>query len=120
MNSDLFRGKDGLSQGAYDIRIDLRLGARPHRQPFCFGQGLKVLALGRHDGLNIKARQAEQALVGHELNDDVIAEAARLAAAASEPKDDNRGSAAYKKDVVRVYVQRGLKAALARAQEVKA
>jgi carbon-monoxide dehydrogenase medium subunit len=69
---------------------------------------------------NIKAKQAEQALVGHELNDDVIAEAARLAAAASEPKDDNRGTAAYKKDVVRVYVQRGLKAALARAQEVKA
>ncbi len=69
---------------------------------------------------NIKAKQAEQALVGHELNDDVIAEAARLAAAAAEPKDDNRGTAAYKKDVVRVYVQRGLKAALARAQEVKA
>jgi len=69
---------------------------------------------------NIKAKQAEQALVGHELNDDLIAEAARLAAAAAEPKDDNRGTAAYKKDVVRVYVQRGLKAALARAQEVKA
>ena len=69
---------------------------------------------------NIKAKQAEQALVGHELNDDVIAEAARLAAAAAEPKDDNRGTAAYKKDVVRGYVQRGLKAALARAQEEKA
>jgi carbon-monoxide dehydrogenase medium subunit len=50
----------------------------------------------------------------------VIAEAARLAAAAAEPKDDIRGTAAYKKDVVRVFVQRGLKAALARAQEVRA
>ena len=79
--------------------------------------GIGLTAVG---STNIKARQAEQVLVGHELNDDVIAEAARLAAAASEPKDDNRGSAAYKKDVVRVYVQRGLKAALARAQEVKA
>jgi aerobic carbon-monoxide dehydrogenase medium subunit len=69
---------------------------------------------------NIKAKQAEQALVGHELTDDVIAEAAKLAAAAAEPKDDIRGSAAYKKDVVRVFVQRGLKAALARAQEVRA
>ena len=37
-----------------------------------------------------------------------------------KPKDDIRGSAAYKKDVVRVFVQRGLKAALARAQEVRA
>ena len=69
---------------------------------------------------NLKAKQAEAALAGHELNDAVIAEAARLAAAAAEPKDDIRGTAAYKKDVVRVFVQRGLKAALARAQEVKA
>ena len=69
---------------------------------------------------NIKAKKAEQAIVGHELSAEVIAEAARLAAAASEPKDDIRGTAAYKKDVVRVFVQRGLRAALARAQEVKA
>jgi carbon-monoxide dehydrogenase medium subunit len=69
---------------------------------------------------NIKAKEAEKALIGHELNDDVIAEAARLAAAAADPKDDIRGTAAYKKDMVRVFVQRGLKAALARAQEVKA
>src|ERR1700682_2375863 len=69
---------------------------------------------------NIKAKQAEKALIGHELNDDVIAEAARLAAAESEPKDDSRGSAAYKKDVVRVFVQRGLKLARARAREVRA
>jgi carbon-monoxide dehydrogenase medium subunit len=69
---------------------------------------------------NLKAKQAEKALAGHELNDQVIAEAARQAAAESEPKDDIRGSAAYKKDVVRVFVQRGLRAALARAQEVRA
>jgi aerobic carbon-monoxide dehydrogenase medium subunit len=69
---------------------------------------------------NLKATEAERALVGHELTDDVIAEAARLAAAAAEPKDDIRGSAAYKKDVVRVFVQRGLRAARARAQEGKA
>ena len=68
---------------------------------------------------NLKAKQAEKALVGHELSDQVIAEAARQAAAESEPKDDIRGSAAYKKDVVRVFVQRGLKAAFARAQEVR-
>lgn len=69
---------------------------------------------------NIKAKKAEQALVGHELTDEVIAQAAKLAAEAAEPKDDIRGTAAYKKDVVRVFVQRGLKAALARAQEVRA
>jgi carbon-monoxide dehydrogenase medium subunit len=67
-----------------------------------------------------KATAAEKALVGHEPTDAVIAEAARLAAAAAEPKTDVRGSAEFKKDVVRVFVQRGLKTALARAKEVKA
>jgi carbon-monoxide dehydrogenase medium subunit len=69
---------------------------------------------------NIKAKKAEQALVGHELTDDVIREAARLAAEAADPKDDIRGTAAYKKDLVRVFVQRGLREALGRAQEAKA
>jgi carbon-monoxide dehydrogenase medium subunit len=68
---------------------------------------------------NIKATAAEKALVGNELTDEVIREAARLAAEAAEPKDDVRGTAAYKKDVVRVFVQRGLHTALGRAQEVK-
>jgi carbon-monoxide dehydrogenase medium subunit len=69
---------------------------------------------------NVKAAAAEKALVGHDLSDAVIAEAARLAAAAAEPKDDVRGSAEFKKDVVRVFVQRGLKTALARAKEARA
>ena len=50
----------------------------------------------------------------------MIAEAARLAAGAAEPKADVRGSAEFKKDVVRVFVQRGLKTALARAREARA
>ena len=86
------------------------------------GRKVKTAGIGLTSvgATNLKAKQAEKALAGHELNDQVIAEAARQAAAESEPKDDIRGSAAYKKDVVRVFVQRGLKAALARAQEVRA
>jgi aerobic carbon-monoxide dehydrogenase medium subunit len=64
---------------------------------------------------NLKATVAEQALAGREPTDEVIGEAARLAAEAAEPRDDVRGSAAYKRDVVRVFVQRGMKTALARA-----
>jgi carbon-monoxide dehydrogenase medium subunit len=79
--------------------------------------GIGLTAVGP---TNIKATAAERALVGHEPTDDLIAEAARLAADAAEPKDDLRGTAAYKKDVVRVYVQRGLRTALDRAREVKA
>jgi carbon-monoxide dehydrogenase medium subunit len=79
--------------------------------------GIGLTAVGE---TNIKATEAEKALAGHEPTDEVIAEAARLAAEAAEPKDDIRGTAAYKKDVVRVYVQRGLRTALGRAKESKA
>jgi carbon-monoxide dehydrogenase medium subunit len=65
---------------------------------------------------NLKARAAEEALAGREPSDETIAEAARLAAQAAEPKDDVRGSAEYKRDVVRVFVQRGMKTALRRAR----
>ncbi|HSS94447.1 MAG TPA: xanthine dehydrogenase family protein subunit M [Candidatus Dormibacteraeota bacterium] len=68
---------------------------------------------------NIEAVAAEKALVGKEPTDEVIREAARLAADAADPKDDVRGTAAYKKDVVRVFVQRGLHTAIRRAQEGK-
>ena len=60
---------------------------------------------------NIKAVAAEQALVGQALTDATIDEAARLAAEASEPRTDVRGSADYKRDVVRVYAARGLRQA---------
>jgi aerobic carbon-monoxide dehydrogenase medium subunit len=79
--------------------------------------GIGLTAVGP---TNIKATAAEKALIGHEPTDEVIAEAARLAAEAAEPKDDIRGTAAYKKDIVRVYVLRGLRTALGRAREVKA
>ena len=78
--------------------------------------GIGLTAVGP---TNIKATAAEKALIGHEPTDELIAEAARFAADAAEPKDDIRGTAAYKKDVVRVYVQRGLKTALGRAKESK-
>ncbi|HEY8641473.1 MAG TPA: xanthine dehydrogenase family protein subunit M [Candidatus Dormibacteraeota bacterium] len=76
--------------------------------------GIGLTAVGPK---NLRAAEAEQALAGKEPTDEVIAEAARLAAAAAEPKADERGSAEYKKDIVRVFVQRGLKRAVARARE---
>lgn len=76
--------------------------------------GIGLTAVGPN---NIKASEAEQFLHGKEPTDEVIAEAARIASDAAEPKDDIRGSAAYKKDVVRVFVQRGLRTSVARAKE---
>jgi aerobic carbon-monoxide dehydrogenase medium subunit len=69
---------------------------------------------------NLKATAAEKALAGKDPTDSAIAEAAKLAASAAEPKADIRGSVEYKRDLVRVFVQRGLKTAVARAREVKA
>lgn len=69
---------------------------------------------------NIRAAEAEQLLAGQEPSDEVIAEAARAAAAAADPRDDIRGSAEYKRDIVRVFVQRGLRRAIAQAKGVQA
>jgi carbon-monoxide dehydrogenase medium subunit len=69
---------------------------------------------------NLKATAAEEALRGQPATEPVIAEAARLAAEVAEPKGDIRGSAEYKKDMVRLFVQRGLRAAIKQAQEVRA
>jgi carbon-monoxide dehydrogenase medium subunit len=76
--------------------------------------GIGLTAVGPK---NLRAEAAERALAGQEPTAEAIAEAARMAAEAAEPKDDVRGSAAYKKDVVRVFVQRGLKTAVAMAGE---
>jgi aerobic carbon-monoxide dehydrogenase medium subunit len=57
---------------------------------------------------NIKAVEAERSLVGRPLTDAAIDEAARLAADGCDPQSDIRGTANYKRQVVRVYVARGL------------
>ncbi|HWQ24953.1 MAG TPA: xanthine dehydrogenase family protein subunit M [Gaiellaceae bacterium] len=66
---------------------------------------------------NLKAEEAERALAGAEPDEEAIAAAARLAAEAAQPLDDLRGSAEYKRNVVRVFVERGLRTAVAAARE---
>jgi carbon-monoxide dehydrogenase medium subunit len=58
---------------------------------------------------NIRAAQAEQALVGRALDDAAIEEASRLAAQAAEPRADVRGSEEYKRNAVRVLTARALR-----------
>jgi len=66
---------------------------------------------------NIRAAAAEEALAGTALDDEAIGEAARLAAEAAEPRSDIRGSADYKRNVVRVFTERGLRTAAQKAEE---
>ncbi len=63
----------------------------------------------------IKARAAEQSLLGQTLDDASIHHAADLAAAASHPTSDTRGPAEYKRAMVRTLTVRALRKALARA-----
>ena len=58
----------------------------------------------------IHADEAEKYLVGKAMTADVMDQAARLASNASKPIDDIRGSAAYRKEIVRVVTLRGLMA----------
>ncbi|HXV58609.1 MAG TPA: xanthine dehydrogenase family protein subunit M [Gaiellaceae bacterium] len=64
---------------------------------------------------NLRASAAEESLAGAELNDDTIGTAAQLAAEAAQPRSDHRGSADYKRSVVRVFTERGLRKAAAAA-----
>ena len=60
----------------------------------------------------IHAEEAEAYLIGKALTDDVMEETARLTMNTSKPIDDIRGSAAYRKEMVRVCTLRGLRSLL--------
>jgi len=64
----------------------------------------------------IKATKAEAALKGKAPDEAAIKRAAELAAEASEPFEDLRGSVEYKRDLVRVLTARALRRAVERAQ----
>jgi aerobic carbon-monoxide dehydrogenase medium subunit len=67
--------------------------------------GLGLTAVGPQ---NIKATAAEEALAGADPTEEAFAEAARLAAESAQPTTDVRGSAEYKRGMVRTFVARGL------------
>ena len=64
---------------------------------------------------NLKVADAEAALVGNTSSDELFAEAGEIAARACDPHSDVRGTADWKRQVVRTYVRRGLAAAAAQA-----
>ena len=64
----------------------------------------------------IKATKTEAFLAGKTLDEATIRQAAETAASESQPTDDVRGSADYKRDLVRVLTARALARALDRAK----
>ncbi|MEW5829917.1 MAG: 2Fe-2S iron-sulfur cluster-binding protein, partial [Chloroflexota bacterium] len=71
-----------------------------------------VITLGAVAPTIIHAAEAEAFLAGKMLTEEVIAQAADLAAGAARPIDDIRGSATYRREMVRVLARRGLKSLL--------
>ena len=71
-----------------------------------------AITLGSVAPTIIHASEAEQYLEGKKLTDEVIEEAARITMNASKPIDDVRGSAAYRREMVRVCTMRGLRSIL--------
>jgi len=69
------------------------------------------LALTAVNPVNTKVTAAEAMLVGEQPTTEVFMAAGELAAQAAEPRDDVRGSAEWKRNVVRVFTRRALAAA---------
>ncbi len=77
----------------------------------CRKAGIGLCAVGP---TSLRAREAEEWLMGKRLDERVIARAGELAAEAAQPTSDTRGPAEYKRDMVRVLTVRALRKALER------
>ena len=64
----------------------------------------------------MRATNAEAAIVGKALSDEVIEAAGQAAAAECDPSPDLRGTVEYKRDITRVMVKRSIAKAAARAK----
>ena len=81
----------------------------------CESVGVGLTAVGP---TAIKARQAEESMKGRKPTDrEAVKGFARLAAEAADPVSDIRGTAAYKRELVRMLVTRALKTAYGRARQ---
>ena len=63
----------------------------------------------------VRAKKAEEVLRGKPVTDAILQEMGEVAATECDPTDDNRGSAEYKLDLVKVLVRRSAKEAFERA-----
>jgi carbon-monoxide dehydrogenase medium subunit len=71
----------------------------------CTSAGIGLCAVGAQA---LRAKQAEKILLGGPLSDDRIQAAAEAAAKECDPADDTRGSASFKRDLIRVLTARAL------------
>ncbi len=113
---------EGKSRGAY-VKFERKVGdfaTAGAAAQVTLGAGGEVAKAGiglTNAGLTpVRAAEAEKYLQGRKPDAAAIAEAAKLAAKASDPSADRRGSVEYKKEMARVLTLRALKKAVERAQ----
>lgn len=70
------------------------------------------ICLGAVYKVPTRAIQAEQVLIGKRWTDDLLEQAGRTAVGCCLPISDIRGSAEYRRDLVRIYTRRALKRAI--------
>ena len=63
----------------------------------------------------VRAKKAEEVLRGKAITDAALREMGEVASSECDPSDDNRGSAEYKREMVKVLVRRAAEEALGRA-----
>lgn len=66
----------------------------------------------------MRAKNAESALTGQKISEEVLEAVGQAAARECEPSGDLRGDVAYKRDVTRILLKRAVKMAVARAKGV--
>ncbi len=76
-----------------------------------------AIAMGAVAPMPLRAKRAEDLLIGKNLNDDLLLEVSRIAMEESAPIDDLRASADYRRKVVGVLVKRSLETNLRRCGE---
>jgi carbon-monoxide dehydrogenase medium subunit len=74
------------------------------------------IALTAVNNTNTRASAAEDVLVGQTPSDELFREAGEAAAQAANPETNVRGTAEWKREIVRVYTRRTLETAAAQAQ----
>jgi len=73
------------------------------------------IVLGAVAPTPFRARNAEKLLIGHLLKDELIEEVALAASEESRPISDQRSTAEYRKEMVRVWMRHAVKKAFRRA-----
>ncbi|HYS55806.1 MAG TPA: xanthine dehydrogenase family protein subunit M [Thermoanaerobaculia bacterium] len=109
------------SGGAY-LKVERKVGdfatAAVAAQVTLDGNTVKRVGIGLTNvgPTPIKASRAEKALQGKPADEKNIKEAARIASEEAQPVDDLRGSADYKRSLIRVLTVRALQKAISRAK----